>query len=97
MDSLSSLIEQLQTAEVFAIDTETTSKDPMRAQLVGLSFSITPDQAFYIPCAHDYPGSPEQLEIAEVLNRLKPVLENPGIKKSDKTLNTTGWFYFATA
>ncbi len=81
MDSLSSLIEQLQTAEVFAIDTETTSKDPMRAQLVGLSFSITPDQAFYIPCAHDYPGSPEQLEIAEVLNRLKPVLENPGIKK----------------
>ncbi len=81
MDSLSSLIEQLQTAEVFAIDTETTSKDPMRAQLVGLSFSITPDQAFYIPCAHNYPGSPEQLEIAEVLNRLKPVLENPGIKK----------------
>lgn len=79
--TLSMLIGRLGTAEKFAIDTETTSKDPMKAKLVGMSFSMTTGEAYYIPCAHDYPGAPPQLELKKVLSLLKPILENPDIKK----------------
>jgi len=81
IDMLVDLIARLESAEKFALDTETTSKDPMQAQLVGLSFSLAPDEAFYIPLAHNYPDAPAQLELADVLQRLKPALENPDIKK----------------
>jgi len=81
MSTLFDLIGRLKKAEIFAIDTETTSKDPMLANLVGLSFSMKPDEAFYIPCAHDYPEAPEQLELKSVLSQLKPMLENPDVKK----------------
>jgi len=53
----------------------------MKAKLVGLSFSFQQDEAFYIPCCHDYLGAPEQLKLETVLERLKPILENPNIKK----------------
>jgi len=81
INMLEDLVVLLESAEIFAMDTETTSKDPMQAALVGMSFSIKPDEAFYIPLAHDYPEVPEQLEMKTVFNRLKPVLENPDIKK----------------
>jgi DNA polymerase-1 len=81
MLALFDLIGRLEATEMFAIDTETTSKDPMKANLVGLSFSMKPDEAFYIPCAHDYPEAPAQLELKKVLSQLKPVLENPDVKK----------------
>ncbi len=81
LNALNDLIASLKGSEIFALDTETTSKDPMKAAIVGLSFSIKPDEAFYIPCAHDYPDVPEQLELRDVLKLLKPVLENPEIKK----------------
>jgi DNA polymerase-1 len=81
MSALADLIGRLKKAEMFAIDTETTSKDPMKAKLVGLSFSMKPDEAFYIPCAHDYPEVPAQLGLESVLDQLKPVLENPDVKK----------------
>ena len=80
-DALCDLIARLESAEIFALDTETTAKDPMRAGLVGLSFSMTPDEAFYIPCGHETAIVPEQLEQEDVLNLLKPVLENPMVKK----------------
>jgi DNA polymerase-1 len=81
MDSLSDLLTHLKASDIFAVDTETTSKNPMKAELVGLSFSIKSDEAFYIPLAHDYPDVPDQLELKAVLNMLTPVLENPDIKK----------------
>jgi len=81
MSALFDLIGRLEKTEMLAIDTETTSKDPMKANLVGLSFSITPDEAFYVPCAHEYPEAPAQLELKKVLSQLKPVLENQDIKK----------------
>ena len=81
IEELSDLISRLKTAQVFAIDTETTSKNPMKANLVGLSFSMKADEAFYIPCAHDYPDMPKQLALKDVIDLLKPVLENPNIKK----------------
>ncbi len=81
INALNELVSRLESAGLFALDTETTSENPMVAKLVGLSFSVKPHEAFYIPCAHDYPGAPDQLELSEVLSLLKPVLENPGIKK----------------
>jgi len=81
MDGLSKLISQLENSGRFALDTETTSTDPMQAKLVGLSFATEADRAFYIPCAHNYLGAPQQLDLQKVLAQLKPVLENPAIKK----------------
>jgi DNA polymerase-1 len=81
LSALSDLRLRLETTEIFAIDTETTSKNPMEARIVGLSFSIKPHEAFYIPCAHTYPDAPLQPALEAVLKQLKPVLENPKIKK----------------
>ena len=73
---LDSLLEGLEQAELIALDSETTSLDAMQAELVGLSFSVREGQAFYVPVGHDYPGAPRQLDRAEVLDRLKPLLED---------------------
>ena len=81
MDEFAALVNRLKSARIFAIDTETTSQNPMEARLVGLSFALQANEAFYIPCAHDYIGAPHQLPLAEVLNLLRPVLEDPAIKK----------------
>ncbi|UCD82527.1 MAG: DNA polymerase I, partial [Desulfobacterales bacterium] len=80
-DQLSKLIRQLEKSSLFALDTETTSTNPMLAELVGLSFAVKAHQAFYIPCRHNYLGAPEQLKLKQVLAQLKPVLENPQIQK----------------
>lgn len=69
--------ECLQKAELFAFDTETTSLDYMRAEVVGVSFAIEPAVAAYVPVAHDYMGAPEQLSREYVLAALKPLLEDP--------------------
>ena len=74
-------LAKIEAAELVALDTETTSLDEMLATIVGLSFSVTPGEAAYIPLAHDYPGAPEQLPLDEVLARLKPWLENPARAK----------------
>jgi len=78
---LETLIDNLKQNGFFALDTETTSEFPMLAELVGFSFSFNPDEAFYIPCMHDYVGVPEQLDLKYVLDELKPILENSEIKK----------------
>ena len=70
-------LAKLQAAELVALDTETTSIDEMRAEIVGISFSVKSGAAAYIPLTHDYPGAPEQLPRGEVLAKLKPWLENP--------------------
>ncbi|CAN1535358.1 PolA DNA polymerase I - 3'-5' exonuclease and polymerase domains [Burkholderiaceae bacterium] len=70
-------LARLQAADLVAFDTETTSIDALRAELVGLSFSVQPGQACYIPLGHNYGDAPTQLPKDEVLARLKPWLENP--------------------
>ncbi|MHB1249250.1 MAG: DNA polymerase, partial [Polaromonas sp.] len=70
-------LARIEAAELVALDTETTSLDEMLAQMVGLSFSVTPGEAAYIPFTHDYPDAPVQLPRGEVLARLKPWMENP--------------------
>jgi DNA polymerase-1 len=87
-EDLEKLLVRLTQAEELALDTETTSLYPTRAQLVGLSLSLSPGEAYYIPLRHRYALAPPQLPVDYVLGRLKPVLENPAIKKSARTLNT---------
>jgi len=67
----------LAAAELFAFDTETTSLEYMKAQIVGVSFAIEPGHAAYVPLAHDYAGAPPQLDRAATLARLAPLLEDP--------------------
>ena len=74
-------LAKLQAAELVAFDTETTSLDAMRAEIVGLSFSVKPGEACYIPLTHSYGDAPTQLPIDEVLAKLKPWFENPAIHK----------------
>ncbi len=74
-------LARLESAELVALDTETTSLDEMRAQIVGLSFSVTPGEAAYIPLAHAYPDAPAQLSRDQVLARLKPWLQDASKKK----------------
>ena len=80
-DDLERWLARLEAAELVALDTETTSLDEMRAEIVGISFSVTPGEAAYIPLAHRYPDAPAQLPREAVLARLKPWLEDAGRKK----------------
>ena len=68
-------LAKIEAAEMTAFDTETDSLEPMKARIVGLSFSVTVGEAAYIPLAHQGPDAPEQLPLDEVLARLKPWLE----------------------
>ena len=70
-------LPRLEAAECVAIDTETTSLDAMRADLVGISWSVKPGEAAYLPLRHEGPDAPVQLPLLEVLAKLKSWLENP--------------------
>ena len=69
-------LARIQAAELVAIDTETTSLDAMRADIIGLSLSVEPQSAAYIALAHVGPDAPEQLPLGQVLARLKPWLQD---------------------
>jgi DNA polymerase-1 len=76
-ESFSIWLERLLAADAFAFDIETTSIDPMCAELVGLSFACEANHAAYLPLAHTYTGAPEQLDREWVLEQLRPLLEDP--------------------
>jgi DNA polymerase-1 len=73
---LDAWLEKLRHAELIAFDTETTSIDAMRAELVGVSFAVETGNACYIPLGHDYPGVPKQLDRDATLALLKPIFED---------------------
>ncbi len=79
-------LKQLKQADLFAFDTETTSLKYTEAEIVGVSFAIEAGKAAYVPLAHDYPDAPVQLNRDEVLNSLKPLLENPNKNKVGQNL-----------
>ena len=79
-------LERIMAADLVAFDTETTSLDPMAAELVGFSFSVEPGEACYIPVGHRYTGAPDQLPLARVLERLKPWLEDASRAKVGQNL-----------
>jgi DNA polymerase-1 len=70
-------LARLHDAPLIAFDTETTSLDAMQADVVGISLSVQPGYACYIPLGHDYPGAPAQLPRDQVLAALKPIFEDP--------------------
>ncbi|MDA8424334.1 MAG: hypothetical protein M0Z89_13505, partial [Nitrospiraceae bacterium] len=76
---LQDLVAVLASAQEFCFDTETTSIDPMQAELVGISFSVKPHHAYYVPLGHLYLGAPKQIPLDQALSALKPVMENHGI------------------
>ncbi len=80
LDGVERLIDRLEKLNGFAIDTETTSLDTLEAELVGLSFSWKPKEAWFIHC------TPQGLDAQTVLERLRPVLENRSILKTGQNL-----------
>jgi DNA polymerase-1 len=79
-------LARLHSAELFAFDTETSSLDYMRAEIIGVSFAVEPGRAAYVPVAHDYPAAPEQLPRDWVLAQLRPLLEDPERRKVGQNL-----------
>lgn len=79
--TLDEWLSRLSTATLFAFDTETTSLNYMIAEVVGVSFALEAGAAAYIPLAHDYPGAPDQLDRQQVLDRLRPILEDESVGK----------------
>ncbi|HZX24192.1 MAG TPA: DNA polymerase I [Woeseiaceae bacterium] len=75
-EALSRWLERIDAADLTALDTETDSLNYMAARLVGISLSVEPGAAAYIPVGHDYAGAPEQLDRDLVLERLRPWLED---------------------
>ncbi len=77
---LETWLERIESADLVALDTETTSLDYMRAEIVGLSLSVEAGSAAYIPVAHRYPGVRDQLSREKVLERMRPWLEGTAPK-----------------
>lgn len=80
------LLDKLSQADKIGIDTETTSLDAMNAVLVGISIAFQAGEAVYIPVGHSLTAAPEQLDLQDVLGRLKSHLENPALKKIGQNL-----------
>ena len=85
-ESLTKWLDKISNAELVCFDTETTSLDPLNARLVGMSFSVEAGSAAYLPLTHDYFDAPEQLNFANTLAKIKPILENFNIKKVGQNL-----------
>lgn len=85
-EALALWADKVESAPLAAIDTETDSLDPMAARIVGISLSVSPGEAAYIPLRHSYAGAPDQLPVETVLARLKPWLENADAPKLGQNL-----------
>ena len=81
LEALEAWLAKIEAATLTAIDTETDSLDGMRAQIVGISLSVAPGEAAYIPLRHSYAGAADQLRVDQVLALLAPWLENPAAAK----------------
>lgn len=84
--ALRDLAVRMAGAAEIALDTETDGPAPTRARLVGLSFSMAPGEAFYVPVGHDYLGAPAQVPKAKALEILRPVLEDPRVRKTGQNI-----------
>ncbi|ABS10459.1 DNA polymerase I [Shewanella baltica OS185] len=83
---LDAWIAKLKKANLMAVDTETTSLDYMVAELVGISFAVEAGKAAYLPLTHDYVGAPTQIDKTVALEKLRPLLEDPKLKKVGQNL-----------
>ncbi len=85
-EELDAWLAKLLAADLACLDTETTGLDVMEAQLVGISFAVTPHEAAYLPLAHAYPGVPDQLDRERTLEKLAHWLESDAHKKVGQNL-----------
>lgn len=85
-EALEKLLEKIGQVQEFALDLETTSEDPLSAEIVGIALSFEPYHGYYIPVGHRYPGAPRQLPLDYVLSRLKPFLTEERPKKLGQNL-----------
>ena len=79
--TLGEWVARLEAAELVSFDTETTSLDPLAARIVGMSFSVEPGHACYLPLAHAYAGAPPQIGVERALELLRPWFEDTSKKK----------------
>ena len=86
MSQLDAWLARLEKSALIAIDTETTSLDYMKAEIVGLSFAVQTGEAAYLPLAHNYPNAPTQLNREVALEKLRPLLESPAHTKLGQNL-----------
>ncbi len=87
LDALKAVIQELKTAEIVVLDTETTNKEPIKAELVGISLCTSVGKAYYIPIGHNTVQSyNSQLPCSEVLDLLRPVFESESIKKCGQNI-----------
>jgi DNA polymerase-1 len=86
--ALDRVIERIKESGELSIDLETTSTDPMLAEIVGIALSPTPHEAYYIPVAHRSlaDSSTKQLALPSVLEKLKPIIEDNGVRKIGQNL-----------
>jgi len=80
-EDLRSLVGKIKEKGRVSLDTETTSRNPLEARLVGLSFSLEEKEAWYVPVGHVYPGAPQQPDLQKALGILREVMEDEGIEK----------------
>ncbi len=85
-EDLKDLIKKIEEKGYISIDTETNNPSPVRAELVGISFSFEPNNGFYLPIGHKYSDAPHQIEKTKALALLKEVLSSPKIKKIGQNL-----------
>lgn len=85
-EQLDKWLALVDAAELTSVDTETTSLDPMTAEMVGISLSVEAGKGAYIPLAHRYAGAPDQLNREQVLERMRGWLENPAKPKLGQNL-----------
>jgi DNA polymerase I len=85
-DELEKMLAALSRAPEISLDTETTALDPMQAELVGMSFSVAPHTAYYLPLGHTCPGASQQLPREQTIAKLKVLLEDPRVRKIGQNL-----------
>jgi DNA polymerase-1 len=89
-EDLLALVRQIKETGMVSLDTETTSKNPCEAGLVGISFCCEESTAFYLPFAHTYQGAPVQLDCSEALDILRNVLEDERVQKIGQNIKYDG-------
>jgi len=85
-EGLRALVEKIKSQEEFSLDLETTSTDPLSAEIVGLALAWEPGHGVYIPVGHAYLGAPKQLALSKVLAQLRPLLEAQRPRKIGQNL-----------
>ena len=85
-EALEDLVRVISEAGFVSLDTETTHIQSTQARLVGISFSVTPGQAYYLPLGHDYPEVPAQIAKIAAFNILRPILQSEDIKKTGQNI-----------